>query len=91
MKSPDFFKKGFTMTRVLYCDTCKGLTDHQIELIRDCPYDNAVHALICCHVCYHKGEELKKLDIEVKSSVKYQRFFVEPYVYLVLHPNFLKT
>lgn len=90
MKDVDFFKKGFKMTRVLYCDECGKLTWHTIETIKDAPSDGVVECLKACNVCWDAMEKLKALGCEHKIPVKYQRFFTSPYIFLVLHPHYLE-
>lgn len=88
----DFFKKGFNFngeTRPLYCDVCRNITPHRIELLCDCPKDNVVHALIACEYCLDGHKKLEALGVNSKHPVKYQRFFVQPYIFLVMHPNYL--
>lgn len=81
-------KKGFKMKRKLFCETCRSLTLHHIELIDDAPKDERVHALRACLDCLEGHEKLKGIGIETPHPVLYQPFFVQPYVYLVLHPGY---
>lgn len=86
---PEFLKKGFTMVRVLFCNKCRATTMHKIELICDCPKDEVVHALIVCEYCLQGHNKLEALGIDSTHPVVYQRFFVQPYVFLVLHQNYI--
>lgn len=85
----DFFKKGFSVIRMLYCFRCKEITLHRIELMCDCPKDDVVHALIVCENCLNGHKKLEALGVDSTHPVVYQRFFVQPWIFLVLHPNYL--
>jgi len=89
MNKPDFFQKGFHMVRKLYCETCKCIEEHYIEVIAESPRDNVVHCQRSCLVCYEKYKKLEALEIECKSPMLYQRFYTAPYVFLVLHKDYL--
>lgn len=90
LKKPDFFVKGFKMERVNYCESCKKCTMHHIEVIADSPKDNVVHCMKACLLCLEAHNKKEKLGIKSEPPVFYQRYFVEPYVYLVLHPHFIE-
>lgn len=89
MKKPDFFCKDFRMVRKLYCDSCKGITDHQIQVIKDSPEDGGVPCLKACEVCFQAYDKLVALDLDAVKPVYFQRFLTQAYVFLVLHEHYL--
>lgn len=90
-KKADFFKKGFKMVRKLFCNKCKKCTAHTIELIEDSPKDDRVHALRGCNTCLLAYDKLKELGAAKKEDypVEYQLFFVQSYIFLVLHEGYI--
>lgn len=86
---PEFLRKGFLMVRVLFCTKCKTTTLHNIQLICDCPKDDVVHALIVCEHCLAGHKKLTALGVDSTFPAIYQRFFVQPYIFLVLHQNYI--
>ena len=78
------------MVRKLYCEKCKTITSHNIEVIKDAPDDGVVSCLRVCLDCFVAYKKIDSLGIEAKYPVQYQRFFTSPYVFLVLHVNFLE-
>jgi hypothetical protein len=90
MEKPKFFRKGFEMVRPLYCKACDDVTKHNIQLIQDSPVDNGVPTFIVCLDCYVGYKKLESLGIEKSSPVLFQRFLVQPYVFLVLHKSALE-
>ena len=89
MPRPDFFRKNFTMVRKLYCEKCKVITQHNVQVIVDSPDDGVVPCLRVCLDCFTAYKKLDAIGIEVKTPVTYQRFFVQSYVFLVLHSHYL--
>jgi hypothetical protein len=90
MEKPEWFRKDFEIVRPLYCKKCDGVTAHKIQLIADSPVDNGVPTLIACVDCYEGWLKLKGLGIEKPTPVFFQRFFVQPYVFLVLQGSKLE-
>lgn len=89
MKRPDFFCKDFHMKRKLFCEKCKAITEHSVQVIADSPKDNGVPTLRACMDCYAGHKKLQSFGVESKPPVLYQRFFVTAYVFLVLHEHYL--
>ena len=86
---PDFLKKDFMMHRRLYCEACKDITPHQIQVIKDSPDDGGVPCLKTCHICWDSYQKLLEIGIDNGKPVFFQRFLVQPYVFLVLHEHYL--
>lgn len=78
------------MQRQLFCTKCNEITLHQIQVLQDSPVDNGVATLKTCHVCFEAYEKLKALGIDKGQPILFQRFLTSPYVFLVLHQNFLE-
>lgn len=90
MTTPEFLRKDFTMQRNLFCTKCDEITLHQIQVLKDSPEDGGVPCLKTCHPCYDAYSKLKEIGVEGKHPVLFQRFLVQPYVFLVLNTHFLE-
>ena len=86
---PEFFRKDFKMSRKLFCEKCKDITLHEIQVLVNSPKDNVVQCLRTCHICFEAYQKLEKLGLKPKRVVFYQRFYVTPYVFLVLHKGYI--
>ena len=86
---PDFFCKDFLMDRKLYCEKCRGVTNHRIQVLKDSPDDGGVPCLKTCHECWQEYQKLMEIGVDKGKPVLFQRFLVQPYVFLVLHEHYL--
>lgn len=86
----EFFRKDFVMQRKLFCSTCKEITMHQIQVLKDSPDDGGVPCLKTCHDCYRAYQKLLELDIDKGNPVLFQRFLTLPYEFLVMHEHYLE-